>query len=561
MRSRVFLLAALSLVFVRPALVHAYWFLNGTAIATAADDQAAVVIVADGAGGAIMAWEDLRNGSVDIYAQRINAVGVVQWAANGVPLCTEEGDQYNPQLISDGAGGAIVVWYDTRGADYDIYAQRVNASGAVQWTLDGVVLSAAPDDQSFPTLTSDGAGGAIVAWDDLRNGLDDVYAQRIDALGAVQWAVDGVALCTAAQPQFHAAIIPDASGGAIVSWADYRNNTNWDIYAQRVNGSGTIQWAANGVAICTAVNNQDNATITPDGSGGGIVAWYDVRNGSTSDIYAQKVNTSGIVQWTANGVVLCAAASDQYFPIIISDNASGAIVTWYDLRTGSAHIYARRVDSTGTPQWTANGVALCTATGDQYNPQLVPDGAGGAIVTWEDVRTGSTGDVYAQRVNATGSALWTANGVKLCNATGDQFMPVIAADGAAGAIIAWTDVRGGTFSDVYALRAFANGTVPTGIATRAPSFALEVGDNHPNPFASGTTMELVLRNGANVTMEVFDAAGRRVRAMDLGRRDAGSSDIRFDGRDDRARTLPSGVYFCRVRAGSEAITKKLVIAR
>jgi hypothetical protein len=33
--------------------------------------------------------------------------------------------------------------------------------------------------------------------------------------------------------------------------------------------------------------------------------------------------------------------------------------------------------------WVQNGVALCTATGDQRDPQIIADGTGGAIVTWQ----------------------------------------------------------------------------------------------------------------------------------------------------------------------------------
>ena len=56
-----------------------------------------------------------------------------------------------------------------------------------------------------------------------------------------------------------------------------------------------------------------------------------------------------------------------------------------------------------------NGVAICTALNDQDNPVIVSDGAGGAIITWDDYRstTGDTSlgsDIYAQWVNSSGIA-------------------------------------------------------------------------------------------------------------------------------------------------------------
>ena len=117
-----------------------------------------------------------------------------------------------------------------------------------------------------------------------------------------------------------------------------------------------------------------------------------------------------------NGNVgLCTSAGDQAYPTIVSDGAGGAIVTWQDFRGGNSDIYVQRVNVAGTPQWTVNGVALCTATGNQFGPAIASDGAGGAIVTWQDFRGGNY-DICAQRVTAAGAPQWTANGVALCTA-------------------------------------------------------------------------------------------------------------------------------------------------
>ncbi len=79
-----------------------------------------------------------------------------------VPICTEAGDQYSSRPVSDGAGGAIIAW---RSGDYphgDIYAQRVNSSGVVLWTTDGVPICTAAGNQGSPHLASDGADSAII---------------------------------------------------------------------------------------------------------------------------------------------------------------------------------------------------------------------------------------------------------------------------------------------------------------------------------------------------------------------------------------------------------------
>jgi hypothetical protein len=429
---------------------------NGNvALCTATGSQYNPTIVSDGAGGAIVTWHDFRGGAnAHIYTQRVSSAGVALWTADGVALCTAANNQYDPMIVSDGAGGAIVTWHDSRnGTNYDIYAQRVNAAGAPQWPANGVALCTAASDQQFTTIASDGAGGAIVTWQDFRSGTaNHIYAQRVNAAGVPQWAANGVALCTAANDQLLPTIVSDGSGGAIVAWYDYRSGTNYDVYAQRVNASGVPQWTANGVALCTAANSQYLPTVVSDGSGGAIVTWQDERSGS-SDVYAQRVNAAGLPLWAVNGVALSTAIGSQQGPTITSDGSGGAIVTWYDSRSGADYdIYAQRVTAAGTPQWTADGVPLCTAAYNQVYSNVTSDGAGGAIVTWHDLRSGTNYDVYAQRVTATGGVLWTWNGVAVSTAVSDQAYPTIVSDGTGGAIITWQDYRNFTGNDIYAQR-------------------------------------------------------------------------------------------------------------
>jgi hypothetical protein len=104
---------------------------------------------------------------------------------NGVAICSAAGAQISPRTVSDGVGGAIVTWQDFRGAmSPDIYAQRVSHSGAAQWVTDGVPLCTADWEQLVPQIVSDGEGGAIVAWQDLRCG-PLTFAQRIRASGEI----------------------------------------------------------------------------------------------------------------------------------------------------------------------------------------------------------------------------------------------------------------------------------------------------------------------------------------------------------------------------------------
>ena len=103
----------------RPHSVSALWMLDGTPLVRSAGDQVQPAMVSDGVGGAIVVWSDSRREetSFDIYAQRVTVRGTPRWRANGVPVCGAAGDQFRPVGVSDGVGGAIIAWVDTRKGD------------------------------------------------------------------------------------------------------------------------------------------------------------------------------------------------------------------------------------------------------------------------------------------------------------------------------------------------------------------------------------------------------------------------------------------------------------
>ncbi|GAH49620.1 unnamed protein product, partial [marine sediment metagenome] len=236
--------------------------------------------------------------------------------------------------------------------------EKPKISNGNGWILDGLDICTAIYWQWNPQICSDGQGGAIITWDDKRNGGDlNIYAQKVDSNGYVQWLIDGVPVSTAGNDQMYPQICSDGAGGAIIIWFDYRSGSKWDIYAQRIDSNGNILWNNNGSVISTALNTLDEPQICSDGAGGAIFTWRDYRSGN-SDIYAQRIGSNGNIQWIDNGTALCTVGSDQYNPQICSEEAGGAIITWYGRRNGSSlDIYAQKIDSIGNVKWNANGTA------------------------------------------------------------------------------------------------------------------------------------------------------------------------------------------------------------
>lgn len=486
-----------------------------------------------------------------------------QWSSNpnvNTPICFAPNTQYVYGIISDGAGGAIILWIDYRsGISYDIYAQRVNRNGTIQWNGSGVAICTVAGSQDpRPTIVSDGVGGAIITWNDYRSGNYDIYAQRINASGVVQWTANGVAICTAANTQLFPTITSDNAGGAIVAWTDNRSGAN-HIYAQRISVDGVSRWMLNGVPICLAQGSQTSPKLVSDNVRGSIVTWRDYRSGGPSyyAIFAQRIDSTGAVQWTQNGVLALSAADINSDHNIVGDESGGVIVTCS--KSSSLDIYAQRINMDGVVQWTSSGVAISTANFNEA-PTITGDLHGGAIIAWQHYGGSAFSDIYAQRVNSNGSTQWTTNDVAVCSAPGSQVFEAIVGDGAGGAIIAWTDTRSlADPGDIYAQQVNNNGLlgVITSVARKENSpqrFTLS--QNYPNPFNPSTKIEFQIPNVSQVSVKVFDLLGREVAVLVNEHLSAGSYETEWN-----ATSFASDVYYYQMRAGDFVQTKKLLLLR
>ena len=423
------------------------------------------------------------------------------------------------------------------------------------WPSCGVAVCNAADDQYMGSLVTDGVGGAIVSWYDFRDGdWSDVYAQRLDPSGNKLWQEDGVPISIENDWQEDPRSVSDGAGGAIFTWHDWRNTVDSDLYAQRIDSLGNVQWADNGVAISTGPGHQAYPDITTDGAAGAIITWHDDRDGPALDIYAQRVDSSGNVLWAAGGVDVSAGMSRQELPKIVSDDVGGAIITWEDSRGGDYDIYAQRLDGSGNALWNVGGAPVCSVkAASQMEPEIASDGESGAIITWY-----GGGDIFAQWIDSSGNVQWTADALAICTADGGQLFPTIVNDGEGGVIITWWgpgDFGEGIYAQKVALQ-------PTGVEERSPrAVSSSKLSNYPNPFSTVTEFRFHVPSESEVTIEIFDIAGKRVFSKQLPSSPAGWASFLFDGRDLSGKVLPSGVYFSRITAGGLNATKKIVIAK
>ena len=90
--------------------------------------------------------------------------------------------------------------------------------------------------------------------------------------------------------------------------------------------------------------------------------------------------------------------------------------------------------------------------------------------------------------------------------------------------------------------------------------------NYPNPFNPETWIPYELAKDANVSVDIYNAAGQRIRSLDLGFHPRGRYTKRdkaayWDGRNDVGERIASGVYFYVFSTGHYTATRKMVIVK
>jgi hypothetical protein len=405
-----------------------------------------------------------------------------------LPVCTAAGDVLAPMLAPDGSGGFVALWLDFRlgFTNAGVYAQRVGADGTVQWTPDGVAVGDAAGGKLGNALLADGAGGAFLVWSTEPGSRPGAFLQRIDAAGNRLWSPsNGVAVNTLMGSERRPNLCSDGAGGIIVVWCQTPGGGAYELRAQRFDGAGAKQWIPgfllDSIVVSTGVSsamfqNLAPLAMRPDGVGGVFVAMTT----SAGDIRVQHLSAAGLRLWGNDGAFACVEPSAQSNEQLVPDGLGGVVVVWGDGRAGSlqADIYAQRMDSSGAALWGASGKAVCDTLGYQINPLIVRDALGRFVVAWTDQRAGlGIPEIRVQRLDLAGNRLWAPGGRLACVAAGTRRDPAIAAGPDGRVMLAWPDARPG------APGTYAGCLDSTGAACWAPGgVAVGTAATSPNPY-------------------------------------------------------------------------------
>jgi MYXO-CTERM domain-containing protein len=399
-------------------------------------------------------WEDHRHGDADVYAARVSARGDVLDPA-GIVVASGPAAQRAPR-VAFSADHFVVVWEDHRHGNADVYAARVTPTGVV---LDrgGLAIAQGPEHQGAPAIAPSRAG-TLVVWEqehDLRTAL---RAVRLSSEGTVLDPTP-IDLPGSSGSQRHPTVAWNGEFDLVV-WEDFRGDG--DVYAARVAQDGTVL-DPTGLAITRAPDLQ----LTPTAACGVdecLVAWADLRDGQSFDVWGARVGFDGTVH-DPEGAPIVQHPEAQFAPTMVWDGGR-YLLAWQDARVDGIGTDLRATRFDPTDRTVSEDVPLSEAPGDQVTPALAA-GNEQVLALWDDRRTGrEEGDVRATRI-ALPQRVLDPTGRIVSTASAQERSPAVVFDGS-HYLVVWESHRalGDTISwDLLGMRVSPTGRVldPAGL--------------------------------------------------------------------------------------------------
>ena len=124
--------------------------------------------------------------------------------------------------------------------------------------------------------------------------------------------------------------------------------------------------------------------------------------------------------------------------------------------------------------------------------------------------------------------------------------------------IRWLVASGWDTLSVYASYTYGVG-IEEEQTVNLPTSVLGLSQNYPNPFSSYTTISYQLPSDYHVCLRIYNVAGELVRTLVRKNQEPGHYAVSWDGKDEKGRVVPSGIYFYHLNAGNCTSTKRMIL--
>ncbi|HET8899929.1 MAG TPA: hypothetical protein VFN09_14265 [Rhodanobacteraceae bacterium] len=296
---------------------------------------------------AFVAWMGPQGGDGSIYLQRINAYAFPQWSQPKAETPPSGANYLADLRKANGSTGVILSWSAQLGQyDRELWTQRYSYAGAPEWNGGAPVKVYDGSDGEamqygyFPRFTLDASGGAVFTWYTVGLNAATVRVQHVDSTGASAFAQNGVRVTTDTTRLhgFPAGTYDSGTGNIYALWqdADASSQSQYTLYAQQIDSSGTLMWGNEGKVLVPTSGTELSQPVAMVTDGGDMLAaWASGTAPAAMTVHATRLGAvDGAAVWMP-GVVdigtgprtagrLQGATSSQGFTAFVWTSASSS---------------------------------------------------------------------------------------------------------------------------------------------------------------------------------------------------------------------------------------------
>lgn len=409
-----------------------------------------------------------KNSLFSFIALLIWIAGTAQWSADpnvNNPIATVAGEEAIPKIATAPGGISYISWFSNESGNYNVRLQKLDVYGNKLWASEGLLISNHP---AMTWLTDwdmaiDQQEHAILVFQDIRSGNNDIHAYRISPEGNFVWGADGLDLSNSTAFSAAPKVTVTNSGNCVFAWAE--DNV---VIIQKVSPDGTKLWGANGITL-SSTNTYSWPQLLPVGTDDVVLKYFQDSGpvwAPTRHVFAQRYDANGSPVWTQPTVISNAggiSAWTQIFPFI-NDGNDGFYIAWHDDRDNNmlSSAFVQHVSSAGQALFTANGKEVSTMPNrNHFYPKLcLLPGSTDVFVLWNEMDANQNNrGIYGQKVDQSGTLMWTNNGMAFIELSMTDVYPFASGNSDQDLVVFYNSAYSGTNYGIRALCIDVNGTI------------------------------------------------------------------------------------------------------
>jgi hypothetical protein len=389
--------------------------------------------------------------------------------------------------------------------------------------------------------------------------------------GESQLVSGGIVVAESNGDDYIQSILPTPDGGFLIFWVE----EVWPASRLKYNkvdasGSTAIGWPPNGYSLSNQSIGATNLNVKAISEANGVLAVWN-QEGNFSDIYAQKINWDGQIEWNASGEPISIEDNDQSaISFDIDESGITAFIAWEDYRNGTDYNIVGKEINLISGSITEVDVYFTSDTTSQQKPLVKSVADGEYIIVWEDGRGYYNNDpLLINGVDLYGSAYIVGfgrttgpDGIPMSVEYHDQKKPAITKYSGNDYLLHWIDLRSSGKEDLanyYAKLIRRSDILSNGKGMNTSSLPenFNIESVYPNPFNGKVKFDFTIGTPQLVAFNVYDITGKMIVDELIMGGAKGYHQISWDGKNRYGDLVSSGVYYYTFTLQEKIVKGKL----